>query len=193
MTDDSATAYETHARAFLDIRDRSDIGAAVVERWARSLSPGTETLEIGCGGGLPVTRALIDAGLKVWATDASPTMISEFRERFPDLPAVCERIQDGACFNRRFGALIAVGLVFLLDEADQRGFVARASALLEPGGRFLFSAPVEAGTWDDLTTGIQSLSLGRGVYEALLDQAGFRVVGCHTDNGNGNYYDVELR
>ncbi len=186
-------AYEAHARAFLDVRDRSDIGVSVVERWAQSLPPGTETLDVACGGGLPVTKALVDAGLKVWATDASPTMIREFHERFPDLPAACERIQDGACFNRRFGALIAVGLVFLLDEADQRGFIARASALLEAGGRFLFSAPVEAGTWADLTTGIESLSLGREVYEALLDQAGFRLVECYTDEGNGNYYALELR
>lgn len=65
MSDDSASAYEKHAREFLNARDRSPVGAEIVERWAKSLSPCTEVLEIGCGGGLPITRALADAGLKL--------------------------------------------------------------------------------------------------------------------------------
>ncbi len=98
MSDDSASAYEKHARAFLSARDRTTTGTAVVERWARSINPGTEVLEIGCGGGFPVTRVLVDAGLKLWAVDSSPTLLSEFRARFPEIPVECARASQCSLF-----------------------------------------------------------------------------------------------
>ena len=100
MTGDSVSAYEKHAREFLNARDRSTIGAGVVERWARSLSPCIEVLEIGCGGGLPVTRVLADAGLKLWAVDSSPTLLSEFRTRFPNIPVECAQALESTYFRR---------------------------------------------------------------------------------------------
>ena len=50
----SASAYESHALKFLGLRDEARVGAAVANRWARSLPPGTEVIEIACGGGVAV-------------------------------------------------------------------------------------------------------------------------------------------
>lgn len=189
---DSASAYEAHALEFLAARDSSDIGADVIRRWARSLPPATEVFEIACGGGLPVTRTLLKEGLGVWATDSSPTLVETFQSRFPDIPVRCERVQEGDGFGRQFGAVVAIGLIFLLDEADQRALIARAATLLEPGGRFLFTAPLETGSWADRTTGLPSLSLGQDAYEAALCEAGFEGIALYRDAGNGNYYDARL-
>lgn len=191
MTDDSASAYEKHAREFLNARDRSTVGARVIERWAKSLSPCTEVLEIGCGGGFPVTRVLAETGLKVWAVDSSPTLLSEFRTRFPDIPVECATALDSTYFGRKFGAVISIGLLFLLKSDEQAALIHRVSELVLTGGRFLFTAPLEAGAWTDATTGLESRSLGRERYESILTEAGFRVLGAYEDEGRNNHYDAQ--
>jgi 2-polyprenyl-3-methyl-5-hydroxy-6-metoxy-1,4-benzoquinol methylase len=191
MSADSASAYEKHARAFLNARDRSSIGAEVVKRWARSLSPGTEVLEIGCGGGLPVTRVLADAGLKLWAVDSSPTLLSEFKARFPNIPVECARALESSCFGQKFGAVVSIGLICLLEAEEQTALIHRASELIVARGRLLFTAPLEIGTWADTTTGHECRSLGRERYESILAGAGFRVVATYEDEGRNNYYEAE--
>lgn len=191
MSADSASAYEKHARAFLSARDPSTVGAEVIRRWARSISPGTEVLEIACGGGLPVTCVLVDAGLKLWAVDSSPTLLSEFRARFPDIPVECARALQSTYFGKKFGAVISIGLLFHLTAEEQAALIHRASELIVAGGEFLFTAPLEIGTWADTTTGHGCRSLGRERYESILAEAGFRVVATYEDEGRNNYYQVQ--
>lgn len=191
MTTDSITAYEKHARHFLQSRDSSKVGIQVVSSWAHSLKPNANVIEIACGGGFPVTQALVDAGLAVWAIDSSPTLVAAFTERFPDIPAACDTVLESSYFHRKYDAAIAIGLIFLLCESDQRKMLSRVSEILHPGASFLFTAPVETGTWADTMTGHACISLGRNAYERALEQAGFRVVRCHEDTGKNNYYEVE--
>lgn len=188
---DSVRAYEHHARRFLSVRDRSTIGIGVIEQWAQSLAEGSDVLEIACGGGLPVTRTLAAAGLTLWAVDSSPTLVSEFKVRFPDIPIDCAHALESDYFERTFRAVISIGLVFLLSEDDQVAFIHRVSDLLLPGGRFLFTAPVEIGTWSDMNTGHKCRSLGRERYERILQSAQFRLLDTYGDEGQNNYYDVE--
>lgn len=188
---DSADAYEAHAREFLRGRDMSPIGTQVVERWSSTLRQGASAIELACGGGYPITRVLSNAGLRLWAVDSSPTLVAEFRSRFPSIPVQCSRVQDSDFFNQKYEAAIAIGLIFLLPEADQAKLISRVSEILMPGGRFLFTAPIETGDWIDMNTGIKCISLGQASYEKHLQDAGFRVVSTFVDKGNNNYYDVE--
>jgi SAM-dependent methyltransferase len=188
---DAALAYEACAQAFLRERDTSLVGADVVERWARALLPGAEVLELGCGGGYPVTRVLHAAGLKLWAVDASPTLVAAFERRFSAVPIQCARAQSSDFFKRSYDAAIAVGLIFLLPEGDQLALIERMATILKPGGRFLFSAPIEVGHWTDASTGLVCQSLGRARYEACLNAAGFRVAATCVDAGESNHFDAQ--
>jgi len=188
---DSTDAYETHAQNFLQCRDASKVGAKAANRWAHSLRPGAKVIEIACGGGIPVTQILVDAGLKVWAIDSSPTLISVFKDRFPDIPAQCDTVLESDYFKRKYDAAISIGLIFLLGERDQIKMLGRVSEILHPGASFLFTGPVEVGSWSDINTGHTCISLGREVYESALEQSGFRVVGCYEDSGKNNYYETE--
>lgn len=191
MVSDSARAYENHARKFLNVRDRSTIGIGVIEQWAHSLPAGSDVLEIACGGGIPVTRTLAVAGLKLWAVDSSPTLVSEFKVRFPDIPVECAHALESDYFGRKFSAVISIGLIFLLSEEDQVVLIRRVSELLSLGGRFLFTAPVEIGIWADMNTGHKCRSLGRERYESILREAQFHVLETYVDEGRNNYYEVE--
>lgn len=191
MMSDSARAYEKHAHKFLSIRDRSTVGIGVIEQWASSLPIDTEVLEIACGGGIPVTRTLTNIGLKLWAIDSSPTLVSKFKVRFPGIPVECKRALDSDYFGRKFSAVISIGLIFLLSENDQVKFIHKVSEFLLPGGRFLFTAPVEIGIWTDVNTGHECRSLGQARYESTLREAQFRVLATYVDEGQNNYYEVE--
>ncbi|MDX1440323.1 MAG: hypothetical protein R3284_10525, partial [Rubricoccaceae bacterium] len=70
-------------------------------------------------------------------------------------------------------------------------FLRRVSEILLPRSRFLFTAPIENGTWRDLTTGHECISLGRSRYEQVLKEFGFKLVASYTDEGQNNYYEAE--
>ena len=188
---DSARAYEVHAHDFLRGRDTSPIGTRIVEEWSRALPRSASVIGLACGGGYPITRVLNTAGLQLWAVDSSPTLVTTFRSRFPTIPIQCARVQACDFFERKFEGAIAIGLLFLLSEGSPGCSSFPLSEILVPRGRFLFTAPIEIGTWKDMNTEIECTSLGRDDYEGLLTNAGFRVVATYTDKGDNNYYDVE--
>lgn len=188
---DSADAYEFHARQFLRVRDKSFIGSRVVNRWARNLESGATVIEFGCGGGYPITQALCAAGLELWAVDSSETLIAEFQRRFPDIPVQRARIQESSFFDRSYHGAIAIGLIFLLSESEQVETISNVARILIPGGRFLFTAPIETGSWVDTNTGLPCRSLGQAAYEECLESAGLRTVATYVDAGRNNYYDVK--
>jgi len=192
MKMDSATEYEKNAKDFLRGRDESLVGYKVVRQWANKLPRGAEVLELACGGGYPVTRELLGSGLKIWAIDSSKTLLDEFQKRFPDVPVKCERVQDTNFFDRKFDAVLAVGFIFLLPEFEQTETIKRISTILNPGGRFLFMAPIKTGIWRDLNTGVQCSSLGYNKYKEILSKSGFKINFTVEDAGKNNYYDTEL-
>ena len=95
---------------------------------------GGVVLELGCGSGL-LTRHLVDAGLRVIATDASPAMLELAREVAGDAKDIRELVLPDDPLPRA-DAIVGVGhcLNYLPDaQAVDRGLVAIAEALL-PGG-----------------------------------------------------------
>lgn len=186
MTSDPSAGWDAVAERFMALR--SPAGAALVRSWARGHLPaGGAILDLGCGSGVPIARGLADDGFLLWGIDASPTLLSAFRRHLPGRPAACEAAQDSRVFGRHFDGILAIGLVFLLDAAQQRRLLARVATALEPGGHLLFTAPRAACAWRDTLTGRVSRSLGAEAYEALLAGVGLRAVGWQVDDGGNDY------
>ena len=188
---DSATEYEKNAHNYLRGRDESLIGYKIVRQWANKLPAGSEVIEIACGGGYPVTKELEKSGLKLWAIDSSKTLLDEFKKRFPNIEAKCERVQDSNFFDKKFNAAIAIGLIFLLPEPEQVDLIKRVSNILNHGGQFLFMAPIKTGIWRDLNTGVRCSSLGYNKYKEILNKSGFKIISTIKDAGENNYYETE--
>lgn len=188
MTPDPSRGWDAIAQDF--IAARSDLGADIVRQWATQLPPGAAVLDIGCGSGAPVAEALVAAGFRVFGVDASPTLVAEFRRRLPATEVVCEPVETSRLFDRRFEGAVAIGLLFLLPAEDQRAVIARIAAALEPGGRFLFTAPRQACDWTDSLTHQPSRSLGEDEYRRVLAEAGLGLTGQHTDSGGNHYFDA---
>ena len=188
--DDRSNGYDAVAPEFMRRRGQSSVGIATIRAWARSLPPGAPILDLGCGHGLPISMALMNDGFVVYGVDASPSLIAEFRRRFPRAQAACEPVEGSRFFNRTFDGALAVGLMFLLPAVAQRELIRRVASALNPGGRFLFTSPAQACTWTDMLTGHESLSLGLEEYHAVLSKAGLTLAGEHVDEGGNHYFDA---
>lgn len=187
-TQDRSNGYEAIAEDYM--RARSDTGAALIGAWAANLPKGASVLDLGCGHGDPYMSVLLKAGLKVAAIDASPSLVAAFQERYPSVEIACDPVQDSRFFGRQFDAVLAVGLIFLLPENEQLSVIRKMSAALRPQGKVLFSAPLEKGSWADLLTTRQSISLGEMAYKAALKDAGFADIESLTDQGGSHYYSA---
>ncbi len=184
---DRSNGYEAMARDFTRRRTPT-IGPRVVRAWAKRLSPGASILDLGCGYGIPISQALLHDGFAVYGVDASPTLVSIFRENFPSAPVECSPVEDSLFFNRTFDAIVAWGLIFLLAPETQRILVGKAARALNRGGQFLFTAPKQACTWIDVMTRLPSVSLGHEAYQEELAAHGLELVGNDEDEGENYYY-----
>ena len=192
QTEDRSNGYEAAAAEHIR-RRHPTIGVATVRSWARSLPPGAAVLDLGCGDGWPLAQALVDEGFCVYGIDAAPRMAAAFCARFPNAPIACEAVEDTQFFNRTFDGILAYGLLFLLPADAQRTLIRRVALALKPGGRFLFTSPVQVCSWQDAVTGLESRSLGAAEYAALLSDAGLNLAGEHVDEGGNHYFDAARR
>lgn len=190
---DKSNGYETRAATFIRCRSKGNngVGAPSVRHWARSLLPNATVLDVGCGIGDPISKALIDEGLTVYGIDASPSMVQIFKQNFPNCPVACEAAEDSLFFNRQFDAIIAWGLMFLLPEETQEVVIRKMANALYAGGKLLFTAPSRSMKWEDAVTATESRSLGAERYRELLAASGLSLIEEFEDEGENHYYHAE--
>ncbi len=188
---DESNGYETVAAQYIAGRGaRSGVGIGVreVREWIQTLPSGGAVLDLGCGPGFPITSLLVDAGLRVYGVDASPTMLAQLSARLPTVVVECNTAEGSGFFDRSFDGVLAWGLLFLLAPSAQQRIIEKVGRALVPGGHFLFTAPAEVCEWLDRMTHLRSESLGAETYERLLSAAGLELLQETEDEGRNHYY-----
>jgi len=123
------------------------LGEGVVELLAPRA--GERILDLGCGPG-QLTKKIAESGAEVVGLDASPEMIGQARQNYPELRFV---LQDAASmqFENEFDAVFSnAALHWMLDPAAVVSAVARA---LRPDGRFV----LEMGGKGNIRTIVETL------------------------------------
>jgi len=184
---DPSNGYEAIAKNFISARN-PHIGASTIREWSQTLPPGSSILDLGCGHGIPISQTLIEAGFAVYGVDASPTLVQNLRDQFPNATVECSAVEDSNFFHRTFDGIVAVGLIFLLPPDVQSAVIQKAAKSLTSDGKFLFTSPKEVVTWRDSLTGRESVSLGADRYHQILRDAGLVLVGELSDEGVNHYY-----
>nr|WKN40129.1 class I SAM-dependent methyltransferase [Tunicatimonas sp. TK19036] len=188
---DTSNGYENIAARFIKIRGQSihGIGVSSVRNWTQTLLPGSSVLDLGCGTGIPISKVLIEEGMTVYGIDASATLIHEFQQSFPEVAVACESVEDSLFFNRKFDAIIAWGLIFLLSGDAQIKVIQKAASALQPGGKLLFTAPCQQTEWEDILTKQPSRSLGAEKYKKVLSASGLTLIEEFEDEGENHYFN----
>jgi cyclopropane fatty-acyl-phospholipid synthase-like methyltransferase len=192
---DRSNGYESVSAEFLahrgNSRTRSNaIGVKEVRNWARTLQPGSSVIDLGCGPGFPLTEVLVEEGLQVFGVDAAPSFVAAFHRNLPATPIACESVLESSFFNRTFDAVLSIGLIFLLKTEEQHRLIRRFADILVPGGRLLFTATVKPHVWNDVMTGMESISLGAEEYLRQLSAVGLSVTSEYEDEGQNHYFDA---
>ena len=191
---DPSNGYESVSKEFLthrgDSRTRSTaIGVKEVRKWAKTLPRGSSVIDLGCGPGFPITAVLVEEGLQLFGVDAAPSFVAAFQRNLPGTPIVCESVLESRLFDRTFDAVLSIGLMFLLKAEEQHRLIQRFPQILVPGGRLLFTATAKPAVWNDVMTGLESISLGAEEYRKLLGAAGISVTEEYEDAGQNHYFD----
>lgn len=191
---DRSNGYEAVSAEFLAHRGSSigrstAIGVKEVRNWAKTLRRYSSVIDLGCGPGLPITTILVEEGLCVFAVDAAPSFVVAFQRNLPGTPIICEAVQESRFFDRTFDAALAWGLMFLLKAEEQHRLIQGFADILVPGGRLLFTSTAEPAVWNDVMTGLTSISLGADRYSELLGEVGMSVVSEYKDEGENHYFE----
>jgi cyclopropane fatty-acyl-phospholipid synthase-like methyltransferase len=167
-----SSGYDAIANEFVDwsmkvvdpVRDR------LFGEFVAQLQTGATVLDIGCGAGIPWTRALADR-FDVTGIDISPRQIEAARRNVPSATFI-EGDVSGASFEEEsFDGVIAFYSIAHLPVDEHRPLFDRLARWLRPGGVLLASVPVaESAGWtgDWLATTMFFGSLGADAYRALL-------------------------
>ncbi len=169
--------YEENAEAWDRQRCRDLHERHWLERFIALLPEGGRVLDIGCGGGEPIARCLIERGFRISGVDSSPSLIALCRERFPGQTWQVGDMRD-LDLGERFDGLLAWHSFFHLAQDDQRAMFRRFSAHAAPGAALMFTSGPQAGEAVGWWQGepLHHASLAPAEYAALLAQNGFAVV-----------------
>ena len=178
LSENITALYERHAHAWAEERG-SDL--VLEKQWLDSfislLPEGATILDVGCGSAEPIAKYLIEKGFEVSGVDASPTMISMCRSRFPDnqwIVADMRRLSLG----RTFQGLIAWDSFFHLSHDAQRGMFPIFRQHLLAGAPLMFTSGPAHGEAIGTYGGepLYHASLDAAEYRSLLAANGFAVV-----------------
>jgi len=178
LSEKIAALYERHAHAWAEERG-SDL--VLEKQWLDSfialLPEGATILDVGCGSAEPIAKYLIEKGFEVSGVDASPSMISMCRSRFPDnqwIVADMRRLSLG----RTFQGLIAWDSFFHLSHDAQRGMFPIFRQHLVAGAPLMFTSGPAHGEAIGTYGGepLYHASLDAAEYRSLLAANGFAVV-----------------
>ncbi len=172
-------------------RDRTGVPEALAV--ADRIAPGGRVLDIGCGNGVPLARAVLDRGRHVVGIDSAGGMLTRFRVNCPTAPAVRGTVQTLPFAPASFDAAIMWGVMFHLPQPDQIAAIASVARVLRVGAPFLFtSADVDqaAGHPGAPMNGVdfRYYSFTVDGYQRILADHGFAFVSFHTDEGENGYY-----
>jgi SAM-dependent methyltransferase len=186
--------YERNARNY--VSDRRGVGwdeSGWLDRFIAFLPQHATVLDIGCGSGEPIARYLIERGFALQGVDASPTLISVCRVRFPKQ---CWHVADmrTLALGKKFQGLLAWDSFFHLCHDDQRRMFPIFKLHAAAGAVLMFTSGTAHGEAMGSYHGepLYHASLAPEVYRTLLEANGFRVEAHVAEDPNCGRHTIWL-
>jgi SAM-dependent methyltransferase len=147
-----------------------------LDRMCSTIPSASSILDIGCGGGVPIAKYLIQCGFHLTGIDASATMVDLSRHRFPQHEWIVGDMRQMS-IGRKFQALVAWDSFFHLSHDHQRRMFSIFKQHAALGTALLFTSGPEHGEAIGSFEGepLYHASLATSEYASLLDAIGFSV------------------
>lgn len=175
--EDILATYEAVARAWAETGGARALreGAVLDALIAGMVAPAV--LDLGCGSGLPLARALVARGARVTGVDGAAAMVAAFAANLPGV-AVVQRDMRDLDLGQMFDAILAWDSMFHLSPEAQRAMFTVFARHVRLGGRVMFTSGHEAGTRIGAVGGcaVYHASLDPAEYRALFAAVGFKVL-----------------
>ena len=185
--------YEANAAAWDARRSRALFERGWLDRFLAPLRPGAPVLDLGCGGGEPIARYLIERGFAVTGLDFAPAMLGIARARFPDHRWIEADMRD-LDLEERFAGILGWDSFFHLTPDEQRALIPRLARHLEPGGTLLLTVGPEASEPIGQVEGepVYHASLSPSEYRDRLAAAGLTVAAFAPEDAQAHGHSVLL-
>ena len=169
--------YEAQANAWDRLRSRSLTEKLWLGQFIAAIAPGSEILDVGCGGGDPIAKYLIERGFALVGIDAAKAMVDLARARFPSMTWI-QMDMRSLKLDRQFAGIVGWDSFFHLNPAEQRRVLGYFFTHLKPGGALLLTVGHEAGEVLGKVAGqsVYHSSLSFAEYKSILAGAGFREI-----------------
>lgn len=127
-----ADGYDQIAPRYLAWRPRRD---REVERLLALVKPGWRILDLGCGAGLPVTKALADVA-EVIGVDLSAAQLKLAKQHVPSARFLRRDMTALRCPPASFDAVVSFYALIHVPREEQAPLLRRIYSWLRPGGLF---------------------------------------------------------
>lgn len=142
------------------------------------LAPGSTVLDLGCGTGVPIARALARSHTVV-GVDMSGGQLALAQRQAPAASLIHADIASVAFHPASFDAVVSFYAIFHLPLSEHAPLIARIGGWLKPGGYLMatFSPNRQEGYTEDFFGAEMYWSnLGLPEYRALLEKNGFEIL-----------------
>lgn len=142
------------------------------------LAPGSSVLDLGCGAGVPITRALARTH-HVVGVELSGRQIALAHEQVPEARLIRADMASCAFPAATFDAVVSFYAIFHLPLSEHAPLIARIGTWLKPGGYLMatLSPSHEEGYTEDFFGAEMYWSnLSLPEYRAVLEASGFEIV-----------------
>lgn len=173
-----AELYQRHASAFDAARRASFPERVWLERFERLLPKGAEILDLGCGGGEPIARFLVDQGHHLTGVDTSSTLIALARTRFARHKWLEADMMRFGGDSGAYDGILAWCSLFHLEVDQQEKLIRRMSIWLRKGGVAMFNTGPANGTAMGQFEGEELFhaSLAPAEYNAIFAECGLTLI-----------------
>jgi ubiquinone/menaquinone biosynthesis C-methylase UbiE len=162
-----------------DDAEAGQYGPWVAKLVSRS-RPGGDVLDLGCGCGVPVARALVAAGLSVTGVDVSDVQIERARRLVPGADFVRADATELEREEASLDAIVCLYTLIHLPLDAQPPLISRMARWLRPGGWLLATTGWQAWTgsddgWLGGTARMWWSQADATTYHRWIGEAGLRV------------------
>jgi ubiquinone/menaquinone biosynthesis C-methylase UbiE len=141
--------YDVLSRRYDEATDADSKYSAWIDDLNGRLAPGSRVLDVGCGSGVPVARALTVAGHHVIGVDISDVQIERARENVPAAEFIRADATSLDFPAESFDAVVSLYALIHIPLDEQQQLLGQIATWLTPGGWFLCTTGHDAWTGTD--------------------------------------------